>query len=153
MTPPAQYGESGMFGGKALEKPESIQPKCDFHADLYVYRPTIFEGRLETPLLHRFNRLAFQSVPQPVDDANIAWMALGVNNQPEDTRALGFCFAGCFRILRVGCRDRPRRRYPAANFEYSPTNATAAPRTNTGPVTSADSAGVSRPSNTVTTVL
>ncbi len=82
----------------------SVKPKFHFDTNLHIDWSTVFQGRIEAPLLHGLHGLGVQAEAQSVDDSNVTRMSGCVDNQPESARALSFRLAGFFRVLRVGSR-------------------------------------------------
>ena len=56
--------------------------KAELHLDIDLHRHglAIFEGRLETPLLHRLDRLFIQTVTERLRDFNVARKSIGTDN-------------------------------------------------------------------------
>src|SRR4029077_14852393 len=96
-----------------------IQTKPHFHADLYVYWFSIFQGRLEAPLFYCFHCLRIKTKSKPTNDSNISRMSLCIHDQPKDAGTLRPCSACFLGVFGIRCRDRLRRRNTAAYFKHA----------------------------------
>src|ERR1700730_18090579 len=97
----------------------SVQFETDFYADEDRYRMAIFHGRLELPLFDGGDGFFIKSQSDAAGDSNITRMSIGVDDQPQNARALIFCLAGGLGVFGIGCGDRARGRDTSANAEYA----------------------------------
>src|SRR5579859_3158006 len=112
--------------------------KLNLHTDLHIDGPTIFERRLESPMLDSIDSFSIETKSQAALHANIPGMPARVDNQPENACSLLFCTARFFGVIGIGSRNRGRRRDPTAYTVYSTTHAAANSRADARSMTSAD---------------
>src|SRR5580693_6979230 len=118
--------------------------ELDFHGDLYVHRPAVFERRLKAPLSHSLDRFLVEPEAQAPNYTKVPRMSCGVHDQPEDTSPLLVGSARLFGIAGIGRRERLRRRNTATNFVNTAADAATGPSTGTRSVTYAYAASRTR---------
>jgi hypothetical protein len=104
----------------------SVETKSDFNADLDVHRMTIFLRRLETPLFDGFNRFGVEAKSKAAHYANISWISVVIDNQPENAGSLSLGVARFFGVFRIRRRNCLGRRYSSAHLIYASTDAATA---------------------------
>lgn len=124
--------------------PVLVEAELDFHGDLDVHRPAVFEGRLKSPLPYGLDRFLVETEAQAPNHAEIPGMPSGVDDQREDTGPLLIGPARFLRIVRIGRRDRLGRRNAASNLVDASPDSPAAPGTNPRSVTYAYAAARAR---------
>lgn len=115
-----------------------MKPYLD--ADLDIHRLSVFHGGLKPPLLHSFDRLGIQSVPQATNHAYITGLSCFIDDEPENALSLRFSEPRLFRVLRVGRRNSLWSRDAATDFEDASANTATASSTHSGSVAYANAA-------------
>src|ERR1039458_3037402 len=99
--------------------PPLIKAESDLHADLNTYRPSIFHGGLELPLLDGIDRFCVQPETKSADYAYIARASLVIDNEPQDACSLSLGNSGLVGVLRIRRGKRLRSEKAATDFEYA----------------------------------
>src|SRR5208337_4162196 len=83
-----------------------IKMEINFHANLALYRSSVFGPRLEFPCADRFDGLLVETVFNAVDHMHVGHIAICIHHHLEHHRSLYLGFPGVLAELRFRRIDR-----------------------------------------------
>src|SRR5690242_17072443 len=115
-----------------------VESEVDFDVGGNRDRLAVLQSGLDAPLLHRFDGLLIQALPQRADHLDFLRHAILVYDELQQHGALPLGFAGFFGVLGLGPENRNGSANASADLVGSAAESAAAARPNTRTSTGTD---------------